>query len=514
MTQPPSWAVDVPSTPGVHPSGTQNTQFTRPFTQAQLQQIGQQLIEQFLAVVVKAIVGIFIPGGTGSAFTQLQSWATGGGGIGIPLFGPLWSMFGGATNSTQATNFVTNLLSLFGGPTLTGSPGSFNPSTVLTSWITGSINPLNLLVKFSDWQGLLTGALDGINPTSSGGILIAIRDRLNGLVLGSEPVWPYSFPITFAAQTPAGKFFTNLRSFLFSDFTSGTFNRSTAAQSFITNILNPTGVLQVPGTGITSSISDTLVPGLGQTLDDAWNAIMGLADSGVGHTNMKSAMAQQADALSGTAAIVAQMKAAAGTGNRDSEDFEFTQNPLSTGWLVLTRGGSGTTKTDGHNAVMTASGLSSYDVVCRRTTMAAAGDDMETSMVFNTTPAALGANGHNRLWLRMSPFTTVGTINGVYLDYRGDGQFTLVNVVNNVETVLNGPVASAFKAANGSTWSFKCVGRVYTATMNGTPAYSFPETGTAVQIGSGFRNRGFGGKSESVLISFDPGQLKQWTATG
>jgi hypothetical protein len=66
MTSPPDWVTAVPPTSGVHPSGTP----------AQLRQIGSTFLEQFLGVVVKAIVGVFLPGSDGAAFAQLQTWAT------------------------------------------------------------------------------------------------------------------------------------------------------------------------------------------------------------------------------------------------------------------------------------------------------------------------------------------------------------------------------------------------------------------------------------------------------
>jgi hypothetical protein len=53
----------------------------------------------------------------------------------IPILGPIFGLFGGATNATQANNFVTSILSLFGNPTgvLTGTPtlGSLNSIPIL-----------------------------------------------------------------------------------------------------------------------------------------------------------------------------------------------------------------------------------------------------------------------------------------------------------------------------------------------------------------------------------------------
>lgn len=74
--QPPDWALSVPPTDAVHARQT-GTEWTRPFTQQQLLEIGGQLVEQFLAKVVQAVVGVFIPGDRGAAFEQLRQWAQG-----------------------------------------------------------------------------------------------------------------------------------------------------------------------------------------------------------------------------------------------------------------------------------------------------------------------------------------------------------------------------------------------------------------------------------------------------
>jgi hypothetical protein len=176
-----------------------------------------QFIETILQTVVQAITGTFLPGG-GSAFTQLISvfgslFGAAGGATGlgqftnfftnllsifgvsgtaltgapgafnptsvlgslgsIPILGPIFSLFGGATTSTQAGNFFTNLLSMFNTPTLTGSPGSFNPTTVLYDWITILVQPLGLLLgptsplNALNLFGLLPTNLFGLLPLSS-----------------------------------------------------------------------------------------------------------------------------------------------------------------------------------------------------------------------------------------------------------------------------------------------------------------------------------------------------------
>ena len=73
MTEVPDWAsADIPWRPVHQPPANQ---WTRPFTPQQLQEIGKELIEQFIRQVVLAVVGSFIPGNHGAAFDQLKAWA-------------------------------------------------------------------------------------------------------------------------------------------------------------------------------------------------------------------------------------------------------------------------------------------------------------------------------------------------------------------------------------------------------------------------------------------------------
>lgn len=67
--QPPDWQTAVPATPAIHQNP--GTDLTRPLTQQQLREFGQNLIEQFLKKVLLALFGSFVPGG-GSAFDQLS----------------------------------------------------------------------------------------------------------------------------------------------------------------------------------------------------------------------------------------------------------------------------------------------------------------------------------------------------------------------------------------------------------------------------------------------------------
>jgi hypothetical protein len=66
------------SIPEVHPTNLARAggELTRPFTPQQFIQFGLGLIEEFLGRVAEALIGVFIPGPFGAAFTQLADWAT------------------------------------------------------------------------------------------------------------------------------------------------------------------------------------------------------------------------------------------------------------------------------------------------------------------------------------------------------------------------------------------------------------------------------------------------------
>lgn len=99
-------------------------QLVRPFTQQQLLEIGQQFIEQFLAWVVRAVVGAFIPGS--SSFDQLRDWA-----LNIPIIGDILGIINDVFGD------------VFGGIDWTDPP---SPEEVWQTVITNLIEPLNLLL--------------------------------------------------------------------------------------------------------------------------------------------------------------------------------------------------------------------------------------------------------------------------------------------------------------------------------------------------------------------------------
>lgn len=125
--------------PGVHPEGLARVggEWTRPFTIQQLVEIGLELMEQFLARVVNAVVGIFIPGL--DAFGQLQQWAT-----------DLMNLVNGVVGGLA--NLINGLLT---------APANFLGS-IFDVLVDG-------VVTFGNMIGGLFGAFGGLPGTGSGG---------------------------------------------------------------------------------------------------------------------------------------------------------------------------------------------------------------------------------------------------------------------------------------------------------------------------------------------------------
>lgn len=84
----------------------------------------------------------------------------------VSTFTSVFGVFGGTGTLSELLNAGTNLLSVFNNPILTGATGAFNPAAVVTSFITGQINPLNLLTQSGDFNSLLNNLFDGVSNTS------------------------------------------------------------------------------------------------------------------------------------------------------------------------------------------------------------------------------------------------------------------------------------------------------------------------------------------------------------
>jgi hypothetical protein len=75
MTQPPDWAINTPSSQGVHTRPPRAYQWEG-LSQDQMRALRQQLLESILAWVTQSLTGLYVPGGFGTAVDQLENWAT------------------------------------------------------------------------------------------------------------------------------------------------------------------------------------------------------------------------------------------------------------------------------------------------------------------------------------------------------------------------------------------------------------------------------------------------------
>lgn len=537
----------------------------------------------------------------------------------LSFFTSLFNLFGGAANMGQAGNFFTNLLSLFGNPLgLLGAPGGFNPATILTSWITGTINPLNLLTTVTDFTSLLnifggtggglssvsnvftnllklfnlsgvtglSGSPGSFSPTSiltswiTGLInpLNLLAPLTGGLLsLGNIPGLPTSqitsgtFPMSmvtnllslFEAFAGVGGSLTNatnmvtnlLKLFNLSGVSGltgspGSFNPSSILSSWITTLINPLGLLATLSGGIIptgqipnitlgmstdlQSVVDKIFQGLNnstatgnpvssvlssiQTVPtDITNALMGLSGTW-GHTDSSAALQSQTDIVKGNAAQIAQLKAALAKGTSDSDAFERTSSTnLGTGWdqYYSTTGLTWATP-NGHDASWSGT---AGDVVCRKVSTVSTGDLQIVQVALATAAGSWpfpAANGQDDIWCRMSTFTTWATRTGMRMRFGADKSLKLSAFNSGAETVLwsgtttNQPAAGALLEFDAGMASNP---RRFVAKINGIVVMDFTETGTTSQLGAGFRKWGHGARAEvSGIVTFSPGSMSQWTA--
>jgi hypothetical protein len=180
----------------------------------------------------------------------------------IPIFGPLFGLFGGASGTTQATNFFTSLQSLLGNPSglLTGSP---------------TVPSLSSIPILGPVFGLFGGAANSTQAGNFGTSILSLLGNPTGVLTGSPTVPPLSsIPILgpvfglfggATTSTQAGNFFTNLASLLGGPTlttTPGSFSTTTAATNFVNSILSPTGLLATLSGGL---LSTGVIPNLAQS---------------------------------------------------------------------------------------------------------------------------------------------------------------------------------------------------------------------------------------------------------
>ncbi|QYC54804.1 minor tail protein [Mycobacterium phage Zizzle] len=169
----PKWAHAVPSEPGIHPEQSA-LQWQRPFTVQQLLEIGEQFIEQFLAWVVRAVAGVFIPGE--ASFDQLRDWA-----LNIPILGDIIEAITGLVGGgiEELTQFFNNIRNFF--RSIDFNNPSFNPLQAAAQLVNIILAPLrNVLPRLLTF--LPIGAITAQTPN----LLSAPKFAADSVDSGSE----------------------------------------------------------------------------------------------------------------------------------------------------------------------------------------------------------------------------------------------------------------------------------------------------------------------------------------
>ncbi|QNO12334.1 minor tail protein [Mycobacterium phage Royals2015] len=169
----PEWAHAVPSEPGIHPEQSAQ-QWLRPFTVQQLLEIGEQFIEQFLAWVVRAVAGVFIPGE--ASFDQLRDWA-----LNIPILGDIIEAITGLVGGgiEELTQFFDNIRNFF--RSIDFNNPSFNPLQAAAQLVNIILAPLrNVLPRLLTF--LPIGAITAQTPN----LLSAPKFAADSVDSGSE----------------------------------------------------------------------------------------------------------------------------------------------------------------------------------------------------------------------------------------------------------------------------------------------------------------------------------------
>jgi hypothetical protein len=493
------------------------------------------------------LLGLFgNPAGLGTGSASLPSLSN------IPILGPIFGLFG-ASNATQAGNVFTNLFGLFSNPSLTSSPGSFNPATALftgpvteirsliNSLTGGTSNPLSSLISnllgtastastantnantgLSNWSTLLAGLpgistisqlISWLSPGSSGSGIFATL--INGVAGGT----------------------TNPLSSLISSLTGTASTASTASTTSSTNASNITSLISnlFGGSSILSQVQPGAVGGVtsgASLLTDVQTFLNNIFGGITKNTNTTTSQGDALDAVSSqsntvitTAGTMQQILAALGTGTPDSDDFERTSSSnLGANWNQQQTGTGVLATPNGHDASSTGTG-SSYEFTARKTNKVASTDHQTSTIVLASafpsypffTPLPYG--GYIDVWVRMSAFTTFATRTGLRFRVNGNPPYqatwtidwvnsgTVTNLASGTLPSIPGAAASiAFEVGVGGN------NLAYQGRVNGTPVANFTDSTTR---GLGNTGRGFGGKGNSgVGTNQGVPSVQQWTAQG
>lgn len=536
MTQPPDWVTNVPGHPPVHTEPPKTQQWEN-LSQDQVRTMRGRLIESVIQVVVQAITGLFIPGGgIGGAQNQLTSWANN-----IPLIGPL---VGAITGTVGSLFDLGNFFDLSGpGNLLTGLfdgvlGGSGNPissfiSSLLGTQSTASTAGTNASTALGNIVSLINGVVGGFGNPLSALISSLLGTQSTASTAGTNATTALGNWSTLLAGIPGGSTIANFLSFLLpgsgsngifapliNGITGGTTNPLSA---LLSNLL---------GTGSTASTANTNASTglgfIGNIWDGIFGAITNLGGTGYNNTDMVSAVGSQADAVTGTSAMMEQVLAGLGVGTPDADDFErSTLNPATNNpWYVMSTGSGSLTIPNAHDVSWSGTGSSS-EFVARRNNGKVAQTNHQTSTVVLAsgipsyplfTPFPYG--GYIDLWVRMTAFTTYGTRTGYRFRVNGRAPYTATWDIDwvNAGSATNLWSGSMKIPASGASIAFE-VGvngnmRRMVARLNSTVIPGTDQT-DSTDRGLGNYHRGFGGKGNSGIgTAQGVPKLKQWTAQG
>lgn len=565
--QPPDWATSVPSHEGIHnkPPGTE---LTRPFTQAQLIEIGAQLIEQFLKRVVQGLVGSFIPG-AGPALDQLFSYGQKilGAFDGIDLDGGPGAILGAIAEALADAladvpiigDLVEAITGIAGGDL--GDLSSFFTQVPLlgdlVAAITGNTGDLTDLTSFfedipiiGDLVEAITGSSGGLGDlTSFFGGLVPLDELVEALTgspgdLLDLASWVNDIPFLsdiVGALTGGGGGLLDLTSWANSlapldileeliDGLGGTFGSTIEAViERLENLISFDD--DIPGGNVVGDIVAN-IPIVGDLLGGMFGALFGHSVDSPTTTQIATGLAGVNASVVGAQATLARFEAAFTSGTSVADLFEFTDpDDAGPNFQLFYSSGPGHVYVDGHNAAWDPPSLNATPRTVRALYIGpnpnTVTDYQQVEVILNGAPqepkTGFGNPAANDILLRCDATLT----NFIRVRFRGDDVVIVSRVVSGVETVMgtqNLPVPLAASTRIGGRAGKLALGggsvaRQFIPLLNGFPLDAVTESGTASQLGTGFKGVGWGmyagPKTDLIFVPGQtlPGAMKQWTAS-
>jgi hypothetical protein len=384
----------------------------------------------------------------------------------------------------------------------------FDPRTLFTGLPTGMPFPLALMTAVM--QKLL-------GVTGSWSSMTALLNDLSNLGLaptgtGAAGGWPKTFPHPFSqvSSSPLVLFIRNLAKWLQFDFTTNSFNPTTAAISFIENVLKPQGLLGALDP-LTGKLLNSQAPQLVQDLIDqmvsiinqattvnnplqVWiNAFQSFWSMGTGALSTATSAAAQAAAnaaqlnvATGGAIITDAMDYAAGTAL--STYTATYSGPGGGGYIPV---GDGTIDWMPIPPATSAGGLTRTAML--RTNSVLNTDNGEITVVLPRAVQAPLNGGETYFWIRARVSVDNLAATWARIGYNtvliGLDLFGYNGGVNS----MGFPVS--YTPADGDTWVFRfgiTAPREFQLLRNGNTLLTASDPPGNAQMGSGNRNVGFG----------------------